>query len=428
MLNNFLGRRDFVLACSGKAMSAFGDEMALVALTLRLQTHGGHPYQVAALLAAGLVPVVVLSGWAGTLVDRHNSRTLLVAASSVAAGCCSALVFVTQPALMLVLVAALGVGTAVVQPTWQALLPRIAGEDQLGRAIGLQQMATGVAMIAAPAASGLLVGAFGTRLPVAVDAATFGIMIAAAAMIRTRRATAPAARQPESGGWSVIRTDPVLAVLTGGVCTFVLICMMVNIVEVFLVRSTLHAGSAWYGALMAVWMVGMIGGNLAATRVTRDDRRLRVAFGGALVLCAALAGYGLVPDVGALVPLALLGGAGNGVLTSCTSATIMTRSPEHVRGRVSATVNALMSGAALTSLLCGGLAATVLSPRTIMIGAGGLGLLTTAVIGQRWRARDLSRGPGPLADGHVGGQYGDVIEGVVARGHLLQEPVAQPGQ
>ena len=42
MLNTF----DFLVALTGRSVSVLGDEMALVALTLRLQAAGARPYAV----------------------------------------------------------------------------------------------------------------------------------------------------------------------------------------------------------------------------------------------------------------------------------------------------------------------------------------------------------------------------------------------
>ena len=56
MLNIGEGRRDFAIALAGRAVSTFGDGVALVALTLRLQADGAHPYEVGLLLAAGVIP------------------------------------------------------------------------------------------------------------------------------------------------------------------------------------------------------------------------------------------------------------------------------------------------------------------------------------------------------------------------------------
>jgi hypothetical protein len=74
-------RRDVRLVAAAKSVSWLGDEVALVALTLRLQTDGRGAGAVAALLIANLVPIVLLSGVVGQLVDRYDNRALLVASS-----------------------------------------------------------------------------------------------------------------------------------------------------------------------------------------------------------------------------------------------------------------------------------------------------------------------------------------------------------
>src|SRR4029077_1242744 len=75
---NIPERRDLIIALAGRMVSTFGDGVALVALTLRLQADGAHPYEVALLLAAGVIPQLLLARPIGRLVDTHDSRRLLV--------------------------------------------------------------------------------------------------------------------------------------------------------------------------------------------------------------------------------------------------------------------------------------------------------------------------------------------------------------
>src|SRR5215469_7539719 len=133
MLNISSGRRDLLVALAGRAVSTFGDEVALVALTLRLQADGSRPYEVGLLLAAGVIPLLLLSRPVGRLVDSHDSRHLLVAAGVLEVACTVPLVFVHSVAIILVLVAALGVAASVAGSTWSALVPRIVGEDHVAK-------------------------------------------------------------------------------------------------------------------------------------------------------------------------------------------------------------------------------------------------------------------------------------------------------
>ena len=401
MLNTYrpLARnRDFLISVAGRCASRFGDEVAIVALTLRLQATGARPYVVALLLAAGLVPSIVVAGPAGRLADSADSRHVLVTAAVAQACCCVPLILVHQAAAMIVLVALLGIGAAFSQATWQALIPRAVGEDNIGAATAMQQAAFTLATILAPAVGGVLAAAFGTGVPLALDAVTFGAMAVAAAAIQTRRggARAEPGGQPERdgqpergtrpdtlGGWAVLRSDPLLAPLVVGVAAFVLLGMMTNVVEVFLVRETLHAGTAWFGGLEAITTAGLACGVLACGRITTDVARVRAVAGGMAIMALAMLAFGLAPAVVLLVPFAVLGGAGNGMANVCVATLVMTRTQEHLRGRVSAALWALLTAASVASLAAGGALAVVLDPRQVYLLAGGLGGVVTALMAVR---------------------------------------------
>src|SRR5215472_13723399 len=183
MLNIGSGRRDLFVALAGRMVSTFGDEVALVALTLRLQADGGRPYEIALLLAAGTIPLLLLSRPVGRLVDSHDSRHLLVGAGLLEVACTVPLVFVHSVAVIVVLVAVLGAAASVAGSTWSALVPRIVGEDHVAEAVSAAQSLNALVAVGAPAVGGLLAGAFGTGLPLVVDAATFVVITLAAALV-----------------------------------------------------------------------------------------------------------------------------------------------------------------------------------------------------------------------------------------------------
>src|SRR6476646_10468951 len=102
------GRRDVTLVAAAKGVSWLGDEVALVALTLHTQASGGGAAGVAALLIANTLPIVLLSGPVGRLVDRYDNRLLLAASSIVQLLACAALAFVPSQPMILALLAVLG--------------------------------------------------------------------------------------------------------------------------------------------------------------------------------------------------------------------------------------------------------------------------------------------------------------------------------
>jgi MFS family permease len=378
-------------------VSTFGDGVALVALTLRLQADGAHPYEVGLLLAAGVVPQLLLARPIGRLVDARDSRRLLVAGGLAETAAAIPLVVLHSVVPIVLLVAALGAAASLTGATWSALVPRVVGEEHLAEAVSAQQSLNVLALVGAPAVGGLLAGAFGSGVPVAVDAVTFVVVTAAAALVRTRRVPerVPAADGPglARGGFAILRADPVLGPLLAGVALVVLLVGMVDVVLVYLVRDTLHAGGVWYGVVEASWMAGMVVGSLGAGRVRSERGQVRATVAGAALACAGVAGFAVAPAAGILVPLSVLGGVGNGCAGTCLSTLVIARTADSARGRVSATVSAIFGGAQGASLLLGGAVAIVLSPRAIYGVAGLLGLAAAGILAVAGASRNSSRAP-----------------------------------
>jgi MFS family permease len=376
-------RRDLWWVVLARAISFFGDEIATFALLVRLQERGAGAGAVAALLIANLAPMVLLTGAVGRLVDRRDSRTLLVASSLAQGATCAVLAAVNSSAAVLVLVAALGAGQAVNAATWQALLPSIVGPDALPGALARLQAATTIAGIGAPALAGLLSGWFGTRVPLLVDAATFLVITLAATLIHTRRGGAVPVGSPRPrGGLTIVRRDPVLRRVIALLGLFILLGAMVNVVEVFLVRVTLHASTLWYGGTGAAYALGVLAGALASGRLRSTPALGRGFVGGAVVLGTGLVGMGLVPAVVVLLPVGFATGIGNGVLNVATGALVMGRAATDERGRVAALLGGITSGTMLTAYAVGGALAGALGPRGMFVLAGALGLLAPAVLGR----------------------------------------------
>jgi MFS family permease len=384
MLNVGPGRRDLIVALMGRTVSTFGDGVAIVALALRLQADGAHPWEVALLLGGGVIPQLLLARTVGRLADTHDSRRLLVAGGVAEIAATIPLVVVHSVVLILPLVAVLGAASSLTGATWSALIPRVVGEDHLAEAISAQQSLNVLALVGAPAVGGLLAGAFGTGLPVAIDVVTYAVVTIAAVLVRTRRRPeqAPAAEGPRRlrSGFAILRADSVLAPLLAGVALVVLLVGMVDVVLVYLVRETLHAGGVWYGVTEASWMLGMVGGSLGAAGVRTDPGRIRATTGGVALACAGVAGFAVAPAVWILVPLSVLGGIGNGYAGACLSTLLMGRTPDSARGRVSAAANAVLGGAQGAALMLGGLVAIVLSPRAIYAVGGLLGLAAAGAL------------------------------------------------
>ena len=202
-------------------------------------------------------------------------------------------------------------------------------------------------------------------------------------VVRTRRRVDGSGLGPaEAGGLRILRDDPVLPVLLILLATFTVLAAMVNVVDVFLVRDTLHASGTWYGLLAATWGAGLLLGSLLSRRWTGQDALIRLIIGSTVGLSLALVGYGAAPHVAWILPASVVGGIANGLLSYGVSTLIMLRAREDARGRISATVSAILSTAMIGAYLLGGVVAGFAAPRQIFLVSAGLGLIAPITAGR----------------------------------------------
>jgi len=386
---------DVYVSALARAISNCGDMLAATALALVLQARGEGGLAVAGILLAAAVPLIVVGPYAGRLADRVDSRTLIVTVGLAQVGVCVALAYASQPALIIGLVAVLAVGLSITSPTIGALLPKMVGRENLPKAAGIGQAATTMGMLAAPALGGVLVGAFGSRVPLLIDAATYLAIPVAGLVIRTRRGGR--FRDPvavESLGASAdgrkrdrqqvfrLRSDALmwpLFVMVGAVIGAI---SAVNVVDVFFVRDTLRSSATVYGLVSAVWIGGMVIGALIAARQRRDDvgtARALLLFNVATASTILVAGF--VPHVAWLVPLWLVGGVLNGSENVAIGVILGSRVSPEVRGHAGAMFNSIASAANAAGFLLGGALLALAAPRVLLVGCGVAGLAAAAAFG-----------------------------------------------
>src|SRR5438477_10345013 len=111
-----------------------GDELALVALTIKVFDLRHSAFSVTTLLVAGLLPLVALTPISGLLVDR-SEKVRLAAATSVLQGAIAfAIASTSSFPLIVALAFLLGCGAAVSSPALFAMVPAIAGDERTTQA------------------------------------------------------------------------------------------------------------------------------------------------------------------------------------------------------------------------------------------------------------------------------------------------------
>jgi MFS family permease len=383
-MGNLLGRRDFTLIFASYGLSAFGDYLALVTLTLKVQELTGSGWAVAALLLAGHLPLVLFAPAAGLIVDRFETVKLLSVTSLLQAAVMAAVAFADNLPTIFGLVFVLGLGVAVTQPGLLVLIPRVAPEGQTIKANALLEIARWGGTPLGALLGGALTAAIGSGPTLLIDAGTFLVVALAVLFLSVSRPPARKTEAEMSGkqarqGLAFIWGDPVLRLVVVVLGAMVAFAAMDNVAEVFFAKEVLRAGRIGYGGLVAAWTLGIAAGAIITGRAVKESKVAPSILLGAMVGGGAVMIAAGIPSVPLALTMFAVGGMANGVDLVAMRSLIHQKVPEELQGRVFSAYYATVNMGQIVALSAGGALLEFAGARGSMLVAGAGALAVGAV-------------------------------------------------
>src|SRR4051812_18499690 len=124
----------------------------------------------------------------------------------------------------------------------------------------------------------------------------------------------------------------------------------------------------------------MMAGALLVAKTKLGDAGIGLALFATLgLLCVVATSLSLIPTLGWLIPVMVVGGVLNGCFNTALGVLLGSRVPAAVRGRAYATLGAVANGANAAGYLLGGVLLAVLAVRPTLALVGVGGLLVTVV-------------------------------------------------
>src|SRR4051812_47902750 len=157
-----LRSRNFRLFFFGQTVSNTGNWLTMVALTLLVLHRTGSGVAVGVLAACQFGPILLLSAWAGVIVDRSNKRRLLVVTQSLEMAqsfALAGLAFVHDAPLVAFFVTAAigGALLAIDNPVRRTFVNEMVPLEDIPNAVTLYSAMVNIARIVGPALAGLLI-------------------------------------------------------------------------------------------------------------------------------------------------------------------------------------------------------------------------------------------------------------------------------
>ena len=400
-----LRSRNFRLFFIGQTISNTGNWLTNVALTLLILHRTGSGVAVGLLTACQYGPILLLSAWAGVIVDRTNKRTLLyfTQALEMCQSIALAVLAFTHNAPVgayYVIAAAGGCLLALDNPVRRSFVNEMVPIEDVPNAVTVYSAMVNIARIGGPALAGLLIVTVGYGWCFTVDAISYLIVLAALAMMRSselRRVpvTPRGGGQVRAGLRYIARVPdlwiPFVMLLIVGTLSY-----NYSVVFPLFVEKGLHRGDGTYTLVYSAFSAGgLVGAVAVARRATVTIRTITV---GAAGLGAAMLVLSAVPDVaGAIIVAAVLGAVSVSYITA-TTAIAQLRTEQHMIGRVLAIQTVLLVGTTpVGGPLLGALADAAGARAPVIV--GGIGALAAAgfglLAGRRLDAPGQRDGPTP---------------------------------
>jgi MFS family permease len=392
-----LRKVNFAVLWSAALISNTGSWMHDLAAGWFMATLNPSPAMVALVQAATTLPVCLLALPAGTLADRMDKRRLLVIVQMgmmLVAAVLGVLVLQGRAGTRTLLAAtfALGVGTAIMSPTWQSIIPKLVGRDHLQPAVALHAVGMNISRAIGPALAGAIIIAFGVAWPFLINAASFLAVIAALLWWRPQP-TALAAGTTHAPFLAALRHGFLHAgenralgnTLWRSVLFFVFGSCYWALLPL-IARVQLHGGPGLFGVLVGCIGVGAVSGALLLPRWRARFGLDRIIIAGTLGTATALSGFALleVPALGMVA--ALIAGASWIASLSSLNVAAQLAVPDAMRARGMALYTAVFYGCLAAGSIFWGQVATHLGLTVaLLLSAGGavIGLLPAARLSVR---------------------------------------------
>jgi MFS family permease len=388
--------RDFRLLWIGEAVSALGDQFALIALPWLALVLTGSPLALGGVMAVMAVPRVLLMLIGGVSVDRFSPRRVMLGSNAVrlaATAALGAVVLAGAAELWMLYVFALvfGVADAFFFPAQTSIVPELVEPQQLQRANGIVQGTAQATVLVGPALAGVVIAAAGAQgagastggigVALLLDAATFVASLVSLWLIRPRAHVAEA----HPSVLDAIREGVRYVWRSRGLRFVILVSFAANFFIVgpfevgmpYIAYARLPEGAAAFGVILAAFGGGSLLGLVVGSVVPAPrPSRLGTMVMTALVL-AGLSVAALATARTTLVAAVLTAGAGTalgyGNLLGITW--VQARIPPDLMGRVMSLLITGSVGLVPVSMLVAGAAVQLDVDATMLIAGCGMAVL-----------------------------------------------------
>ncbi|MBD3234871.1 MAG: MFS transporter [candidate division Zixibacteria bacterium] len=368
--------KNFILLWQGQLVSSFGDMFYEIALGFWVLAVTGSTAIMGTLMAASIAPRVIISPFAGVLVDRSNRKWLIVLMDVIRG---IAIIFVAIAAytgiikVWMVFAAGvtMGVCAAFFDPSVSSSIPDIVPKTKIVKANSVFRMIHSVSGVMGSSIGGILYQALGAPLMFLINGLSYIFSAGSETFIKIPKIEREA---KEFKFWSELKAGFVFIWNVKGLRLLMLLSAMLNFIAMIgfvlilpLFERTESLGPAKYGIVLAFFTAGMFLGMLTTSMIDIKPARRFVIFmvcGFIFSLCFAF--FPVFIDIFIMSPLLFLAGFTNSIINIFIGSVLQLTVPQDKRGKVFSLLGTISGGLVPLGMAFGGILAEFIPIRILM--------------------------------------------------------------
>lgn len=366
------------LLLQGQFISMMGDMIYEIALGFWVLAFTGSPALMGTLMATSLLPGVILSPFAGVVVDRSNRKRLmilmdLIRGITIIIVAIAAIMGLLQLWMVFLAGIILGIGGAFFGPAAMSVLPQMVPRDKLTNANSLFGVSNTGADILGNSLGGILYVLIGAPLMFLLNGISFilsGISISFAKIPKSRESkitTENFLSDLKESTQFVWKLKGLLYILL----IFSIFSFLVHIAVVLLIplfQFTPGLGAAKYGIAVACFTVGVFMGMVVLSTVNVHPSKKATLMLISLTisnLCLIL--FALTTQFYLMALLLLIAGLSESVVNVFILSSIQSVVPDEMMGKVMGLVGTITMALTPLAMVTGGVLAEIFPIRTIFL-------------------------------------------------------------
>lgn len=364
-----------------QGLSAAGDLVTLTALTISLQGWENGPMLVTALIAASLLPGIVIGPAVSHLLVRFDAGTILKAGLLAKALTILALSFTADAAVILVLFLAASTASVLENPAMLTLAPAVKPDRlEIPKVYARLALFRNLGAITGPMVAGAFIAAGSVQLALILDAATSLILATVVHLARLRSATvaeeesANADQRYEQGVGSgvgqLLRAGNGVGASVWMLALAILFTAALPVAQAQFMLTDLAMNPALYGAVLASYAAGRLVASLLSSLVALPARATTLLSAACLLMGAALVTAALVPVIPVVFAAFFIAGAANTQQVLSIRTIIHDATPPPRLGSTFTALGSVNNSATLTGVVIGGAVTGITSGTTSLLIAG----------------------------------------------------------